>query len=63
MKLINVNVDLMQVFVTISKVGMNINADVNTNNLLTKEYVIKDLFGIQLIVNINVINHVILENI
>ena len=46
-----------------SKVGMNINADVNTNNLLTKEYVIKDLFGIQLIVNINVINHVILENI
>ena len=63
MKLINGNVDLMQVFVTISKVGMNINADVNTNNLLTKEYVIKDLFGIQLIVNINVINHVILENI
>ena len=63
MKLINVNVDLMQVFVTISKVGMNINADVNTNNLLAKEYVIKDLFGIQLIVNINVINHVILENI
>ena len=31
--------------------------------LLTKEYVIKDLFGILLIVSVNVINHVILKNI
>ena len=37
------------------------NADVNVKNRLTKEYVIKDLFGIQVIVN--VINHVMLENI
>ena len=32
-----------------------INADVNAKNWLTKEYVIKDLLGIQVIVNVNVI--------
>ena len=53
----------MQVFVTISNVGMMINADVNVKNRLTKEYVIKDLFGILIIVNVNVINHAMLENI
>ena len=51
----------MQVIVIINNVGIMINADVNANNELTKEYVIKDLFGIQVIVN--VINHVMLENI
>ena len=40
-----------------------INSDVNAKNRLTKEYVIKDLFGIQVIVNVNVINHVMLENV
>ena len=40
-----------------------INADVNAKNWLTKEYVIKDSLGIQAIVNVNVINHVMLENI
>ena len=53
----------MQVFVTINKYGMKINADVNAKNWLTKEYVVTDLFGIPVIVNVNVTNHVILENI
>ena len=42
---------------------MKINADVNVNNYLIKVYVIKDLFGIQVIVSVNVINLVILMNI
>ena len=57
MKFVDVNVDQMQVFVMINNVGMKANADVNANN------VIKGLFGILVIVNMNVINHVILENI
>ena len=51
----------MKVFVIIKKDGIKINADVNAKNWLTKEYVIKDLFGIQEIVNVNVINHVVLR--
>ena len=39
------------------------NADVNTYNWLSMEYVIKDLIGILGIVNVNVINHVMFENI
>ena len=53
----------MQVFVTINKDGTTTNADVNVKNKLTKECVIKDLFGILIIVSVNVINRVILENI
>ena len=53
----------MQVFVTINKDGMKINVDVNANNWPTKEYVKEDLFGMQVIVNVNVINYVLLENI
>ena len=53
----------MQVFVTISNVGTKINANVNAKNGLIKVYVIKDLFGIQVIANVNVINHVILVSI
>ena len=53
----------MQVFVTINKDGMKTNADVNVTNSLTKECVIKDLFGILVIASVNVINHVMLENI
>ena len=53
----------MQAFVIISNAGIMINADVNVNNWLKKEYVTKDLFGILVIVNVNVINQVILENI
>ena len=48
----------MQVFVIINNVGIKINDDVNVKNYLTKEYVIKYLFGILVIVNVNVINHV-----
>ena len=53
----------MQVFVTINEDGMKVNADLNVENCFTKEYVIKDLSGIQVIVNLNMINHVMLENI
>ena len=53
----------MPVFAIINKDGMKINADVNAKYWLTKKYVIKDLFGIQVIVNVNVINYVMLENI
>ena len=51
-KLVNANVDYMQVFVTINRDGMKTNADVNV-----KKY----LFGILVIVS--VINYVMLENI
>ena len=63
MKLVNENVAQMQVFVIINKDGMKINSYVNAKNGLTKEYMIRDLFGILAIVNVNVINDVILENI
>ena len=53
----------MQEFVMVRNVGIMINADINANNWLTKEHEINDLFGILVIVNINVINHVMLENI
>ena len=42
---------------------MKISAGANAKNSLTEEYVIKDLFGIQIIVNVNMINHVMLKNI
>ena len=52
----------MQVFVIINKDRIIINADdANAKNWLTKEYVIKNLFGIQ--VTVNVISLVMLENI
>ena len=63
MKRVNANVDQMQVFVTINKGGMKINADVKAKNLLIKVYAVKDLFGIQVIVNVNATNHVMLESI
>ena len=40
-----------------------INADVNVNSWLTKKDVMKDLYGIQVIVNVNVINLLIFDNI
>ena len=63
MKLVNVNVNQMQVFVIINNVGIILNADVNVKNRLTKEYVIKDLSRILTIANVNGINHVVLEDI
>ena len=41
---------------------VNVNADVNVKNWLTREYVMKHLFGILVNVNANVINHVFLDN-
>ena len=48
----------MQVFTGINNVGIMKNEDVNAKNWLTKVDVIKDLFGIIVFVNVNVINHV-----
>ena len=53
----------MKVFVTVNNIGIKINVDVNVKNSLTMEDVIKDLFGILVIVNVNVINYVMLESI
>ena len=63
MKLVNINLNQMQVFVMINNVGIMINADVNANDRLEKEDVTNDLFGILVNLNVNVINHVILDNI
>ena len=61
-KHVNDNAYQMQALI-INNVGIKINADVNANNQLTKEYVLKDLFGILVIVITNVINHVTQRNI
>ena len=53
----------MQVFVIINKGEMKINAYVKANNSLIKELVIKDLFGILVNVNVNVINLAMLVSI
>ena len=63
MKRVNVNVDQMQVFVTINNVETKINASVNAKNWLIKVYAIKDLFGAQVIANGDVINRVVLVSI
>ena len=46
-----------------NKKRIKINVDVNAKNWLTEVYVINDLFGILLIANVNVINHVVLVSI
>ena len=53
----------MQVFVMVNNVGINMNADASAKSWLAKGCVIKDLFGTLGIVNMNGINHVMLENI
>ena len=63
MKLVNVNVDYMQVFVMINNFGIMLNADVNAKNWLTKVDVTMDLFGILVYVNVNVTNHKIIQTI
>ena len=47
----------------ICKDGMKINAGVNARNWLTEECMIKELFGILVIVNVSVINDMMLDNI
>ena len=61
MKRVSVNLRLM--FVIITNVEIKINADVNAKNKLTKECVIKDLFGILVIVDVNLIKRAMLVNI
>ena len=56
-------VNLEKMFVIINNVGIKINADVNIKNQLIKECVITDLFGILVIVSVNVIKLVMLVNI
>ena len=63
MKRVSVTVDSNIVFVITDNLVMMINAGVNAKNLLTKVYAIKDLFGIPVIVSLNVINPVILVSI
>ena len=46
----------MQVFVIIYNVAIVINVDVNVENWLTNEIMIKNLFRILVIGNVNVIN-------
>ena len=46
-----------------NKKRIKINVDVNAKNWLTEVYVINDLFGILVNVNVKVINHVIKENV
>ena len=62
-KRVNVSVNLALMFVIINNIRIKRNVDMNAKNLMTKECVIKDLFGILVIVNVNVIKHVMLVNI
>ena len=63
MKHVSVYVDKMQLFAIIKKYGMKINVNANVTNSMIKVYVIKDMLGIPVIVNVNVINHVMLVSI
>ena len=47
------------VSVIINNLGMMINADVNAKKLFIKAYMVKDLFGIRVILSVNAINHVL----
>ena len=62
-KRVNVSVNSEPIFVTINNVGININVSVNAKNQLIKGFMIKDLFGILVIANVNVINGVMLVNV
>ena len=59
MRLVHVNVYLMQVFVITGNAGIQININKNAKNWLV--YVTKDLFGILVYVIVNAINHGIME--
>ena len=53
----------MQVLVIINNVGTKINVDANVKNGLAEEDAIKNFYGILVIVNMSVTNHVMLEDI
>ena len=55
MQRVSVNIDSTVVFVIINNVPMMINAGVNAKNWLIKVYAIKGLFGILVIVSVNVV--------
>ena len=57
MKHVNASEDLIAVFVITNNVEIMINAGVYEKNLLIKVYVIKNLFGILVIVSVTVINY------
>ena len=63
LKHVNVSVNLEKMFVIINSVGIKINVDLNVNNQLVNEYVIKDLFGILVTVSVNLIKLMILVKI
>ena len=63
MKHVSVYVDKMQLFAIIKKYGMKINVNANVTNSMIKVYVIKDMLRILVIVNVNVINHLMLVSI
>ena len=63
MKPVIVYVDQMELSVIVNNDGMKINVGVDVKNYLIKEHEIKDIFGILVIVNVNVIKIVILLNI
>ena len=52
-----------KLFVLANNNEIKINVDVNVKNSLIKEYAIKDLLGILVIVYVNAINLVVLVNI
>ena len=56
-------VDQIKLFVIVNKDGININVGVNVKKYLMKVYAIKDMFGIQVIASVNMINLIILVNI
>ena len=61
MGLVRVNVDQMKAFVIIDCVEIMINADVNVKNQFIKVGMMMGLFGILARVNVNMINHVMLN--
>ena len=63
MKLLNINVDKIQFFVTTNSVKIKASVYMNAKSYLTEECVIRDLFGILVIVNVSAINYVMLESI
>ena len=60
---LNVSVNVGLMFVIINNAGIKINADANAKNYMIKVYVINDMHGILVTVDVKVINHLILASI
>ena len=63
MKFEDINVDQVKVVLKTNNVGIMINGDMNAKNQFTMVDVIEDLFKILVYVDVNVMHHVMLENI